>query len=199
MSADEIRSTYADLADWFDRLDRLERLVTGPARSRLFGDARGRVLDVACGTGTNYRYLPASAAYVGVDLSTAMLDRAAERLPHGTGLFEMDAERLAFGDDTFDTVVSSLSTCTFPDREAALGEMARVCRPDGRIRLLEHGRSHNWVAARLQQWYAPRHYAHVGCRLDQEPVDVVRRAGLEIESVRTGFGGILTAMVVRPA
>jgi ubiquinone/menaquinone biosynthesis C-methylase UbiE len=198
-SVGEIRSTYADLAGWFDRVDRLERLVTGPARARLFGDADGRVLDVACGTGTNYRYLPATSAYVGADLSRAMLDRAAARLPDGTPLLEMDAEHLGFADDSFDAVVSSLSTCTFPNPGSALREMARVCRPDGRIRLLEHGRSTASPVARLQAWYAPTHYAHVGCRLDQEPVEVVRRAGLDVESVRTGYLGVLTAMVVRPA
>lgn len=197
-SPGEIRSVYADLAGWFDRFDRLDRFVTGPARSRLFGDAQGRVLDVACGTGTNYRYLPPTSAYVGVDLSRAMLDRAAGRLPHGTPLFEADAERLGFTDDSFDTVISSLSTCTFPDPAAALSEMARVCRPDGRIRLLEHGRSTASPVARLQAWYAPAHFEHVGCRIDQEPAGVVRRAGLEIESIRTGYLGVLTAMVVRP-
>lgn len=197
-SAQEIRSTYADLADWFDRFDRLERLVTGSARSRLFGNAQGRVLDVACGTGMNFRYVPASAGYVGIDLSRAMLDRAAERLPRGTPLIEMDAERIGFAEASFDTVISSLSTCTFPEPATALSEMARVCHPDGRIRLLEHGRSTASPVARLQARYAPTHYAHVGCRLDQEPADVVRRAGLEIESIRTGFLGVLTAMVVRP-
>jgi ubiquinone/menaquinone biosynthesis C-methylase UbiE len=197
-SAGEIRSTYAELAGWFDRVDRLERLVTGPARDRLFGDARGRVLDVACGTGTNHRYLPAASAYVGVDLSRAMLDRARDRVPDGASLLEMDAEGLGFDDNSFDAVISSLSTCTFPNPGRSLREMARVCRPDGRIRLLEHGRSTASPVARLQAWYAPRHYAHVGCRLDQEPAAVVRRAGLEIESIRRGYLGILTAMVVRP-
>jgi ubiquinone/menaquinone biosynthesis C-methylase UbiE len=198
-SASEIRSVYADLAGWFDRFDRLERLVTGPARARLFGDAEGRVLDVACGTGTNHRYLPPTSTYVGADLSRAMLDRAASRLPDGTPLAEMVAERLGFSADSFDTVISSLSTCTFPDPGTALSEMARVCRPGGEIRLLEHGRSAVSTVAGLQAWYAPTHYAHVGCRLDQEPAAVVRQTGLEIETVRTGYLGMLTAMVVRPA
>lgn len=158
-SAAEIRSTYHDLATWFDRIDRLDRLLTGPARARLFGDAKGRVLDVACGTATNYRYPPATAAYVGIDISRAMLGRAADRLPDGTPLLEMDAEHLGFDDDSFDAVISSLSTCTFPDPIAALDEMARVCRPDGRVRLLEHGRSSLKPVARFQDWRADSHFA----------------------------------------
>jgi len=53
----------------------------------------------------------------------------------------MDAQALEFPDDSFDTVISSFSTCTFPDPIAALHEMERVCTPDGEILLLEHRRS----------------------------------------------------------
>jgi ubiquinone/menaquinone biosynthesis C-methylase UbiE len=56
-------------------------------------------------------------------------------------LREGDAEALQFADNTFDTVISALSTCSFYDPLAALKEMQRVCKPDGRILLIEHGRS----------------------------------------------------------
>lgn len=49
----------------------------------------------------------------------------------------MDGATLAFPDDSFDAVISSLSTCTFPEPVAALREMSRVCKPDGRIRFLD--------------------------------------------------------------
>lgn len=184
-----------------DRLDVLNRLATGRARARLFGAAEGRVLDVACGNATNVRYLPAGTTYVGVDLSPAMLDRAARRLADRNAdatLAEMDAASLAFADDSFDAVVSSLSTCTFPDPEAALGEMARVCRTDGRIRLLEHGRSDVGPLNRLLDWGAAFHYERHACRWNQEPTAIVEEAGLEVAAVRTGLLGTLTAMVVRP-
>lgn len=200
-TAADVRSDYEEFAHWFDRFEVVDRLVTGRARARLFGDAGGRVLDVACGTGTNCRYLPDGATYVGVDLSPAMLDRAADRIADHDGdasLLEMDAASLAFADDSFDAVISSLSTCTFPDPEGALAEMARVCRPAGRIRLLEHGRSSARPLARFQDWRAESHYERAGCRLNQQPTDLVQEAGLEIESVRRGLLGTLTAMVVRP-
>ncbi|WP_255193190.1 class I SAM-dependent methyltransferase [Natronobeatus ordinarius] len=123
MSVDEIRDSYADWADWADRFDWLDRTVTGRYRRELFGDARGRVLDVACGTGTNFPSLPPEVDLVGIDVSPAMLANARERLERlevdGT-LYEMDAQALAFDDDSFDTVVSSFSTCTFPDPVTAL-------------------------------------------------------------------------------
>jgi len=199
---EDIRAVYADQAAVFDRLDGLNRLLTGRYRRRLFGQAEGRVLDVACGTGTNRRYLPGEVEYVGIDLSPAMLERARDRFDDrgfGGELAGMDAETLAFPDDSFDTVVSSLSTCTFPDPIAALEEMARVCRPDGAVLLLEHGRSSAEPVARLQEWWAPRHYERHACRLTQRPTDVVDGSALSITSVSTALFGILTAIEARPA
>jgi ubiquinone/menaquinone biosynthesis C-methylase UbiE len=198
---DDIRAIYADQAVLFDRLDALNRLLTGRYRRRLFGQAEGRVLDVACGTGTNRRYLPGEVEYVGVDLSPAMLERARDRFEDrgfGGELAGMDAETLAFPDDSFDTVVSSLSTCTFPDPTTALAEMARVCRPNGRVLLLEHGRSDVDVIARAQEWWAPRHYERHACRLTQRPTDVVRGSPLSITNASTALFGILTAIEARP-
>lgn len=200
-TVEDIRGIYADQADLFDRLDFLNRLLTGRYRRRLFGQAEGQVLDVACGTGTNRRYLPGECEYVGVDLSPAMLAKARRRFDErgfGGALAEMDAQRLGFADDSFDTVVSALSTCTFPDADAALGEMARVCEPDGRILLLEHGRSDVGAINRVLEWRAPAHYENHACRLTQDPVAVVRRAGLTVESTATALFGIVTAIEARP-
>ena len=154
------------------------------------------VLDVGAGTGTLVKMFEEE----GRDATALCYAEAAKEYCEEKDIdVEMgDIRDIPFEDDSFDTVVSSLSTCTFPNPGRTLREMARVCRPDGRIRLLEHGLSAASPVARLQTWYAPTHYSHVGCRLDQDPVAVVRRAGLEVESVRTGYLGVLTAMVVQP-
>jgi len=111
-SLDRIRETYATQADRMARLSWLNRLVTGRYRRQMFGRAEGRVLDVACGTGLNLEYLPEDVEYVGVDISPEMLANARER--HGTSpgvsFREMDAGALAFEDQSFDAVISSLST-----------------------------------------------------------------------------------------
>lgn len=200
-TVDDIRSIYADQADQFDRLDFLNRLLTGRYRRRLFQRAEGRVLDVACGTGTNRRYLPGESEYVGIDLSPAMLKKARKRFDErgfGGTLTEMDAEDLGFEADSFDTVVSSLSTCTFPDPDAALGEMARVCKPDGQILLLEHGRSSVGPIARFQDWRAEAHYEKHACRWNQEPAEVATGAGLTVTDTSTALFGIITAIEARP-
>lgn len=133
-----------DHADAMDGSSLVNRLLTARYRRQLFPRAEGRVLDVACGTGTNLRYLPSSTNYVGIDISSKMLSRASDRfdrLEPGESLLEMDAQELKFEDNSFDTVISSMSTCMFIDPVRALDEMGRVCKPEGRILLLEHGRS----------------------------------------------------------
>lgn len=200
-SVADVRETYREQAATIDRMSRLDRLLMGRYRRRLFGDASGRVLDVACGTGTNARYLPEDSEYVGVDVSPEMLTRAAQRLddrPRETTLYEMDAQDLAFPDDSFETVVSSLSTCTFPDPVEALSEMGRVCIPDGRILLLEHGRSSVGPIARFQDWRADAHYEKHACRWNQNPLETVSRSPLTLVESSTALLGIITAIAARP-
>lgn len=198
MTLTDIQESYAGYAKWIARLDWLDRLITGRYRRKQFSQASGRVLDVACGTGTNVRYLPESVDLVGIDISEEMLAEARDeldRLDRDGTVVRMDAQALEFDDDSFETVVSSFSTCTFPDPTAALQEMERVCAPGGRILLVEHGRSDVDLIARYQAWRADAHYRKAGCRLTQEPLDVVRRAGLSIDEHETGQFGRITNIV----
>lgn len=198
---DEIRAVYSDRANWMDRMSWIDRLLVGRYRRRLFRRANGRVLDVACGMGTNVRYLPATVDYVGIDISPEMLRKAEARydqLERGETLREMDAQDLEFPTDSFDTVISSLSTCTFPDPVETLQEMSRVCKPDGQILLLEHGRSDVGLIARFQDWRADAHYEKHGCRWNQEPLDIVSRTGLSVCGYATAMFGIITLIEARP-
>jgi len=130
-----------------------------------------------------------------------MLANAEEQLASlgrdGT-LQQMDAQDLAFPDDSFETVISALSTCTFPDPVAALQEMERVCQPDGTIRLVEHGRSDVEPIARYQEWRAEAHYAKTGCRWTQQPREVVGEAGLSVQDTTSGLLGMITTFEIDP-
>jgi len=197
----DVRETYREQATTMARMDWLNRAVTGRYRRRLFGDATGRVLDVACGVGTNLQYLPEDSEYVGIDVSSDVLAEARRRLddgPRATTLSEMDAQDLEFPDDSFDTVISSLSTCTFPDPVEALAEMGRVCAPDGRILLLEHGRSSVGAIARFQDWRADAHFEKHSCRWNQDPLAVVAESPLGTVDSSSALFGIVTAIEACP-
>nr|WP_132061140.1 class I SAM-dependent methyltransferase [Halorussus amylolyticus] len=199
--ADEIADAYADVADKLARWRKVDQLFAGRYRRSQFEDATGRVLDVACGTGRNFRYLPSSGEVVGIDISADMLVHAREELERldldGT-VHQMDAQELGFPDDSFDTVISSFSTCTFPDPIAALHEMERVCTTGGEILLLEHRRSDAAPLAWVQDWRAESHYEKNGCRLDHEPLETVQRAGLPVGNASTAFFGLVTAIDATP-
>jgi len=99
-----------------------------------------RVVDVACGIGTTS--LVAAQEYAttvaGVDLSEANVARAGAAateagLRDRVGFWPADAEALPFGDAECDAVICECALCTFPDKSTAVGEMARVLRPGGRV------------------------------------------------------------------
>ena len=114
-------------------------------------DVRGgeRVLDVACGTGN--AALAASRRFAdvtGVDFQPELLAHArqradAEGLP--ARFDEGDAEDLPFEDDRFDVVLSACGAMFAPDQQRTADELVRVCRPGGRIGMVNWTPG-SWVA-----------------------------------------------------
>ena len=198
----EICEKYRAATPHYDRAMRpLERLVLGRWRRLLAGQVRGRVLEVACGTGVNLPYYPPEVDLMLVDLSPEMLGVAQGRaadLGLKVRAVEMDAARLEFPASSFDTVVSTLGTCTFTDPVATLKEMSRVCRPSGRILLLEHGRSTSPLLSYVQDRYAAPWASRTGCRWNHDVLSLVRQAGMKPLSVQTSWWGIVCFVVAAP-
>ena len=101
----------------------------------------GRILEVGVGTGISLPDYGKTSRLVGVDLSEPMLRKAQKRvtelgLRNVEGLSLMDAERLAFPDDSFDVIVAQYVITTVPHPEATLDEFARVLKPGGEIILV---------------------------------------------------------------
>lgn len=177
-------------------------LMASRFRKQIFKLAKGDILDVACGTGENFaHYNGHGTSYTAIELSPFMLEQAskrADKLDMDVKLRLMNAQNLDFDTDSFDTVVSALSTCTFPDATAALQEMQRVCKPDGRILLFEHGRSTCGPIARWQDRTAPHMYESAGCRANQDPIAVVKEAGLHILSAKARLFNIFHLIEIVP-
>lgn len=203
MEIRELRGTYDRLAPWYDALERIPEVLLGTGRLRdlLAKEARGRVLEVAVGTGRNLSRYPEDCRVAGIDLSTGMLRRARQKSASGRvlGFLAMDTEALAFPDDAFDTVVDSLALCTYPHPVRALREMARVCRPGGRMLLLEHGRSDRAWLGRWQDRHAGFLADRVGCHWNRRPGRLLVEAGLEVVDRRRSVLGIFQLLKVAPA
>lgn len=165
--------------------------------------ARGRVLEVAVGTGRNLPGYPADAAITGIELSPAMLDIARQRAAaagRDVDLREADAEHLPFDDDSFDTVVCALALCTIPSPVAAVGEMRRVLAPGGRLLLLDHIGS-SWPPLFAAQWLAERvTIAAAGEHFTRRQLPLVKAAGFQVvEAERLKAGTVERIHAIKPA
>ena len=202
LTASDISRKYDAFARWYDWVEGIPDLLgVRRLRRRVLRRTRGKVLEVAVGTGKNLPYYPRGCRIIALDLSREMLSVArkrAEKLSMDVSLLLADAETLPFPPNSFDAVVSSLSTCTFPNPVSALREMARVCKPAGRIFLLEHGRSdRNWLARwqdRREDSFAER----LGCHWNREPLELVRQAGLRVNNSRRVFFGVFHTIDAEP-
>lgn len=146
------------------------------------GGARGRTLDLGCGTGRNLPLFPPGVRAVGLDPSAEALERARRRAP-GTALVQGRAEALPFRDGCFDTVVSGLVLCSVSDPARGLAEVRRVLAAGGTLRALEHVRATRPWRARFQDivqpawtWFAG------GCHPNRDTERLVEAAGFAIDA-----------------
>ncbi len=144
-----------------------------------------RVLEVGVGTGLNLSLYPTHCDVTGIDFSAVMLVKADERIAREglrARLFQMDAADLRFPDDSFDVVYAPYVISVVPDPAAVLREMHRVCRPGGRLLILNHFRSSGAVLSRIERWLSPR-TVHIGFKADLDREALLAEVGLTPESV----------------
>jgi ubiquinone/menaquinone biosynthesis C-methylase UbiE len=195
MDTRQVRDRYDEMAGNWRLLGIVDSiLLINRLRRKHMAGAIGAVLDVACGTGENFPYLRRASSVTAFDLSEEMVEEAGRRrrqLGIEVGLLVGDAQDMPFPDNRFDTLVSAMSTCTFPDYVKAFREMRRVVKPGGRILLLEHGRSSVGWIARRQDRHIDRVYERAACRNNRVVGDEIAEAGLASTShVRTHLGMI---------
>ena len=145
-----------------------------------------RVLEVGVGTGINAALYPTDCSVTGVDLSSSMLERARERVARkgvrNVRLLQMDAQNLKFADDAFDIVYAPYVISVVPDPVAVAAEMRRVCRPGGRIVILNHFRSKNRFGAWLERIISPL-TVHIGFKSDLDLPAFLAQAELKPVSI----------------
>jgi phosphatidylethanolamine/phosphatidyl-N-methylethanolamine N-methyltransferase len=128
-----------------------------------------KILEVGIGTGLALPMYPRHCQIVGIDFSEGMLDKARQRtaehqMSH-VQLHRMDAGAMEFEDDSFDTVVAAYVVTAVPDYRKVVNEMIRVCRPGGRIIMLNHFSNGNKIIAAVEKVLSPI-TKHLGWRTD---------------------------------
>jgi phosphatidylethanolamine/phosphatidyl-N-methylethanolamine N-methyltransferase len=184
---DFVAKVYEKLASTYDftfgptlhagRLQAIQRMAIDP------GD---RVLEVGVGTGINVPLYPRDCAVTGIDLSESMLEKARDRIAKkgvtNVRLLEMDAANMKFADDSFDIVYAPYLISVVPDPVAVVREMRRVCRPGGRIVVLNHFRSANPAMAWVERLISP-FTVHIGFKSDLDLPAFLAQADLEPVSI----------------
>jgi methyltransferase OMS1 len=203
---------FAELAPQYDRDIARDEESSGILawRKELAAHAKGKVLEVAGGTARNLPYYPNSVSELIIgDNCEAMLRVAARHVaearvadgqhcPSSVTLAVFDAAKVPFASASFDTVVDTFGICSFEDPVAALKEMARCCRPGGRILLLEHGAS---SLPPLRWWQNHRLSRHVniwGCYWNRDIEGLVRQSGLKIIESRSKHFGTTRLLLCEP-
>jgi ubiquinone/menaquinone biosynthesis C-methylase UbiE len=177
-----------------------DRHLFGDSRSWACGQASGKVLEVAVGTGLNLAVYPDDIALTGIDWSDAMLDIARGRaadLGRSVTLQQADAHHLPFDDASFDTVVCTFGLCAIPDDTKAVTEMGRVLRPGGRLILVDHIESSSAVARAVQRFLEVFTVPLGGEHFLRRPLNRVRAAGFHIEQVQRFKVGLVERLVAR--
>jgi phosphatidylethanolamine/phosphatidyl-N-methylethanolamine N-methyltransferase len=182
-----VERVYEKLASVYD-------LIFGPtlhpgrlvARDRMEIRPGSHILEVGVGTGINASLYPRNCHITGIDLSTSMLDKARERVAReglrNVRLLEMDAAKTTFADDTFDIVYAPYLISVVPDPVTVAREMRRVCKPGGKIVILNHFRSANPVLSRVERAISP-FTVHIGFKSDLDLPAFLAQAELRPESI----------------
>ncbi len=179
------RKRYDRLAFFYDLMEApIERYRFSAWRTRLREKIIGEhVLEVGVGTGKNLTYYPRGMKTTAVDISPRMLQKAqnmATKLGIEVDLMEMDVQDLAFPDHVFDTIFATFVFCSVPDPVLGLRELRRVCKPGGRLLLLEHMRPGNPILGVLFDLLNPMVVRMMGANINRKTVENIRKAGWRI-------------------
>lgn len=171
----------------YNRFSKIYDLVNKPMDARtskwnveIIKELKGRALEVGVGTGKNIQFYPDNPDITAIDFSANMLEKAKEKAVKynkRVDLKLMDVQNLEFQDNSFDTVFATCVFCSVPDPVQGLKEIKRVCKPEGKIILLEHVRSENKIIGALMDFINPVVVSLIGVNINRRTVENVKKAG----------------------
>jgi phosphatidylethanolamine/phosphatidyl-N-methylethanolamine N-methyltransferase len=192
----------------YDKLATVYDVFFGPilhpgrllALQRMDIQSGDRVLEVGVGTGINSALYPHTCHVTAIDFSASMLAKARGRVSrkglHHVTLMEMDAAALTFADESFDVVYAPYLVNCVSDPLEVVREMHRVCKPGGKIVLLNHFRSTNWFMSRVDRVLTPL-TVHIGFKSDLDLSGFLAQTGLQPVSIEKVISGLWSLVICR--
>jgi ubiquinone/menaquinone biosynthesis C-methylase UbiE len=159
-------------------------------RRALLTRAQGRTLEIGAGTGVNLDLYPHSVTELVLTEPDEHMRRQLEKKLAALGrpaeVVDAGGESLPFADASFDSAVATLVFCTIPDPASALGEIARVLKPEGRLLFLEHVRADDPKAAHWQdRLERPWGWFGRGCHPNRNTLATIEASALEVANVES--------------
>lgn len=161
-------------------------------RERVCAGLAGEIVEIGFGSGLNVAYYPAAVTRLtAIEPSDVGWRLAEKRVAASTVPVQrsgLDGQKLPFDDESFDNALSTWTLCTIPDPVAALREIIRVLRPDGRLYFVEHGSSPDPTVNKWQRRADPvQQRVFAGCHLNRQIDSLLVTAGLTPEELRTYY------------
>ena len=174
---DQTERVYSNYAVVYDRVfGRVFQASRETVVRNLKVDPGERVLEVGVGTGLCLPLYPPHCDITAIDLSDAMLEKAAERVKElglsNVKLMLMDAGEMDFADSSFDLVIAAYVVTAVPDYRKLMKEMVRVSKPGGRLILLNHFTQDSPIIAAVEKAISPI-CARIGFRTDLSVDEVI--------------------------
>jgi phosphatidylethanolamine/phosphatidyl-N-methylethanolamine N-methyltransferase len=193
---------YHQFVHWYERVfERFFRTRILQTVRSLNIPAGARVLELGVGTGFSLSAYPQHAEVIAVDLSIPMLT-AAQRQVEQSGwshitVRQMDATKLEFADESFDYVTAFHLVTVVPEHQRLLGEMIRVCKPNGTIAVINHFRSpHRWVSSFVD--LVNPLTVRLGWRTTLGLQEFLGAAPLEVQRIfKTSFRSLFTVVIAK--
>jgi len=161
---------------------------------------KGKVLEIGVGTGKNIPYYADDIEITAIDFSEKMLAKArekAKKLNKQVELIQMDAQNMDFADNTFDMVFTTCVFCSVPDPVKGLKEIRRVCKPNGKIIMIEHVRSERKVLGLIMDVFNPLTVNLWGANINRRTVENIQKAGFTRVNDTNLIGDIVKKIIIK--
>jgi len=201
----DIKAVQTSYARWAPVYDKTFGAITNAGRQRAveyINQRAGTVLEVGVGTGLSLEHYAPGIQVTGIDFSEDMLQKARDKvqalsLGHVRALTQMDARELEFPDNHFETVAAMHVLSVVPEPERVMSEIARVCKPGGKVVITNHFQRQRGFLSSLERIFAPLANT-IGWHSDFRIETILKEDVLEVEEQRSLPPlGMMTFLVLR--